>query len=157
MKLYSLLLASVGAFALSNCDGGSNDPPTAYPIKKVLTNWEGQELDVTIVGRSGSEVIFTKAGSDQRHSYPIAKLSEDDQKYAYKLPKKEFRVDSPWIKSKKDELRRIKTRIAEAEADIEATPAAKMRVRSKRDELKKLKAEKKALEKSIEADQKAGK
>ena len=151
--LMTVLVAAATALATGCKDDGV---PPVYPVTKTITNWEGKEIDVVIVGRGHEEIYFTKPGSTERISYPIGKLSEKDREFVNKLPRREYYAETPWIKSKREDLRRLEAKIASHKDEIEKSGSKSVRQRAFKRELKKLEAEKLALEKSIVADQKAG-
>ncbi len=57
-----------------------------YPFLTVLTDTQGQSMELTILGRTASNLTVTRAGDKEPSSYDIAKLSKDDQAFARLLP-----------------------------------------------------------------------
>lgn len=154
MKSWKLaVLALAVSLSLGAC---KEEVPAGYPFQRVITNAEGKQIEVTVVGRTQGALLFTRAGEDQRYDYPIADLSSKDRRFAESLPIHAPREESAWIQSKREELRRIEERIASYRQQIRDAPGSDMRVRSYRREIAKLEDAKTKLEQSIKEDLAAG-
>ena len=57
-----------------------------YPVECSLADQSGRELEVSILGRSGTDVKFTLMTDGSTHSYPLAKLGQADQLFVKMLP-----------------------------------------------------------------------
>jgi len=57
-----------------------------YPFKGTLTDQQGHTLQVTLIGRSDEELRFVRAEDGTAYTYPLARLSPEDQAYVKLLP-----------------------------------------------------------------------
>jgi hypothetical protein len=57
-----------------------------YPLSAVLADQHARSLNVLILGRTASQVRFTRLDNHQSYTYAIAKLSASDQAFLHALP-----------------------------------------------------------------------
>jgi len=57
-----------------------------YPVQCSIADQNGHELQVSIVGRSGTDVKFTLLSDGSTHSYPLTRLGTADQMFLKMLP-----------------------------------------------------------------------
>ncbi len=126
-----LVMASLVAFAgcgqnddgPSPGNGGGTSNP--YPVERSITNKDGIKLEVTILGRSDSQVFFTSKG--KRYDYPIEDLALADRLAVNKLPVKsvppppdptevrEAERKQSYIEFRKQSIERLKRKISDLE------------------------------------------
>ena len=63
-----------------------NEIPLPYPLNTRLTNAQGREIRVRILGKSRGEVAFVKADNEKHYVIPISSLSKGSQDEVYDLP-----------------------------------------------------------------------
>jgi len=91
----------------------------SYPLETELTNKEGKVIEVTIIGRTAKEVIFTRKGEDKEVTFPLAKLSKADRRRVGAMPVGTGpRPDPPYVASRKNALEDIRRRIREIEGEL---------------------------------------
>lgn len=56
----------------------------SYPVSRILTNSSGTKIEVSITGRSKTDIHFTTKG--KRHVYKIDRLSDTDRRFVETLP-----------------------------------------------------------------------
>ncbi len=143
-----LALAALASILFSSCkrdDGGSKrfrpTPPNndyrkrdeVYPFERRLVDEAGRKLDVVVVGRSKTKVVFQKRDSPKRIHYPLDSLSEEDRVFLGSLPIKEWDGDGQkgadvgWLEQ---ERLRLEGKIAELKKERERTPDAATRTRA---------------------------
>lgn len=91
-------------------------PPKAdYPIDRVISDSQGRQTDVRIIGRESDNIIFVRKSDDKRFIFPISKLSEDDKTFAsslsYKIPPALEKEKPSYISIREKEIERLKEEI----------------------------------------------
>lgn len=94
-----------------------------YPLKSTLTDQQGHTLSVTIIGRTDSDVQFTRDDDGKSYTYAIDKLSEADQAYVRLLPINQTAdiaapVESLEVKNMRDRVNELRTQIADVNSQI---------------------------------------
>lgn len=85
LSFAATVLIGIGLCSCAESERPKREVPE-YPIERSITNSQGSELDVTILGRSDTELIFVKPNNKKRYRYPIEDLSLKDRVFANKLP-----------------------------------------------------------------------
>jgi len=97
-----------------------------YPLKSTLTDQQGHTLSVTIVGRTDSDVQFTRDDDGKSYTYAIDKLSEADQAYVRLLPINQTAdvaapaapAESLEVKNMRDRVNELRSQIADINSQI---------------------------------------
>ena len=63
----------------ANPEGGSEDPPTTYPVRMMITDAAGVEKKVELIGRSPNEFTYLELPGGGRVTAKISSLSSVDQ------------------------------------------------------------------------------
>ncbi len=72
--------------SLAEADSGKPRESFSFPIKRLLTNSEGTKIDATVIGRNSTHVMIIRLVDQKQFSFPITKLSTEDQKWVSSLP-----------------------------------------------------------------------
>lgn len=125
-----------------------------YPFGHTMTDSQGREIEVVVVGRTKHSVIFQKDNSKKRYNHPLNSLSASDRSFISSLPLREWQDGNSFSTSVSDEQRRNAERIEDLKAKIASTPGAPTRNRAHEREIAKLEAENKRLAKQARDRQK---
>lgn len=92
----------------------------SYPLKTELTNNDGEVIQVTVIGRTDKDVLFTKDGDTKEISYPLVKLSKQDRRRIGAMPVGAGpKPEPPYVASRRKAIEDNLRRIREAEAELE--------------------------------------
>jgi len=169
-QFFSILLIATIALSVSckkgdsngSGKGGKKSAATAYPMETTLTSDEGKTIEVTIIGRSESEVHFVNKANGKHYSLDVNRLSPKDKLKTKKLPlhrppdpkkmadqKKRSEKLDRYLKFRRGELERLnrslKEKLIEQEGFANA-PGAKQRqmdrdIKSLENDIEKLESE----------------
>jgi len=59
-----------------------------YPTERVITNEEGERLDVVIQGKVNDRLVIDRVSDERRFEIPVHKLSLTDRIFALRLPER---------------------------------------------------------------------
>ncbi|MDC0259542.1 hypothetical protein OAK43_04815 [Verrucomicrobiales bacterium] len=87
MALLLLTISSCQKLGESGGSDGDNES-VSYPVSRLITDANGRELQVEILGRSDDQITIVRQSDSSRFDLPILKLSAADQSFVKRLPLK---------------------------------------------------------------------
>lgn len=87
MALLLLTISSCQKLGESGGSDGDNES-VSYPVSRLITDANGRELQVEILGRSDDQITIVRQSDSSRFDLPISKLSAADQSFVKRLPLK---------------------------------------------------------------------
>ncbi len=86
------------------------------PVDRIITDNQGRELDVTIVGKSDTEITFNRKSDGREYSLSIGSLSNSDRAFLSNVIAREVEKSEP--DARPDEIDPARTRLDNLEQAI---------------------------------------
>ena len=91
LLMMAALIGGVGFYGwkVLSADGAQDDADTAYPVEMTINSADGRELEIELLGRTGTTIHFTRKADGKRFAIELSSIAEEDRGRLEAMPERE--------------------------------------------------------------------